>query len=185
MVLLGDVALPLGLVTAAQDRRDFTDETDIRGDARWRNVAEERLDDGTSGAGLDRTGRQLAATATASGSLTARAPGRGTASRRQATAAQLSRGRRRPRPAAYQLDDYVLVVAPVRSDNGTGSLGAVALARPTAPVDQRIALLWTLIGAVSAAGLLAAALVAIGLARWVSRPLGALEAPRSSSATAT
>jgi len=69
----------------------------------------------------------------------------------------------------------VLAVAPVRNDDGTADLGVVAVARPTAALDARIALLWTVIGSVTAAGLLAAALVAVGLARWVSKPLGALE----------
>jgi signal transduction histidine kinase len=64
----------------------------------------------------------------------------------------------------------------VRKDNGNGSVGIVVLARPTEAVEQRITVLWSLIAVVSAAGLLAAAAVAIGLARWVSRPLGDLEA---------
>ena len=108
---------------------------------------------------LDRSGARIAATS--------QPP--------QVTSAQLSRGQAATRAAVYQRDDYVLAVAPIRSDNGAASLGVVALARPTASVDHRVVLLWTVIGAVSAAGLLAAALVAIGLARWVSRPLGTLE----------
>ena len=51
----------------------------------------------------------------------------------------------------------------------------MALARPTSTVEQRIALLWTVIAVIAGAGLVAAALVAIGLARWVSLPLRQLE----------
>ena len=175
VVLLGTIALPLGLLTAAQDRRDFTDATTSTAGT-LANVAEERLGDHVSGkpadrlvTGLSRAGDRVLILNRAGARIA------GTSQPPQVAAAQLSRGQAATQAAVYQLDDYVLVVAPIRSDNGIASLGVVALARPTASVDHRVALLWTLIGAVSAAGLLAAALVAIGLARWVRRPLGALE----------
>lgn len=175
VVLLGTVALPLGLVTAAQDRRDFTDETKSAA-ATLANVAEERLGDRASGHAL----RHLVADLGRDGDLVRvldRAGSRvdGTAGPPPVSAAQLSRGRTATQPVAYEFDDYVLAIAPIRNDSGTANLGVVVLTRPTSTVDHRIALLWALIGGVSAAGLLAAALVAIGLARWVSRPLGALE----------
>ena len=59
-------------------------------------------------------------------------------------------------------------------DSGSGAIGTVVLSRSTEPLDHRIAVLWTLIGVVSAAGLLAAAAIAVGLARWASRPLTSL-----------
>ena len=49
------------------------------------------------------------------------------------------------------------------------------LARPTSAIERQAAVLWGVITAVASAGLLAAALVAIGLARWVNRPLSKLE----------
>jgi signal transduction histidine kinase len=175
VVLLGTIALPLGLLTAAQDRRDFTDATKSTA-VTLANVAEERLGDHASGkparrlvADLSRTGDRVWILDRSGARIAA------TSEPPQVTAAQLSRGQTATQAAVYQLDDYVLAVAPIRSDNGAASLGVVALARPTASVDHRVVLLWTVIGAVSAAGLLAAALVAIGLARWVSRPLGTLE----------
>ena len=175
VVLLATVALPLGLVTAAQDRRDFTDQAKSAATT-LANVAEERLGDRTSGHAL----RHLIASFGRDGDLVRvldRAGSRvdGTRQAPQVTPAQRRRGYTATQPVAYQLDDYVLVVAPIRNDNGNANLGVVALARPTSTVDHRIALLWALIGSVSAAGLLAAALVAIGLARWVRKPLGALE----------
>ncbi len=56
--LLAIVAVPLGLLTAAQDHTDFADET---ADAArtLANVAEERLGDGTQGPALARTIRSL------------------------------------------------------------------------------------------------------------------------------
>jgi HAMP domain-containing protein len=67
------------------------------------------------------------------------------------------------------------VLAPVVLDETGTTVGAVALSRPTTPLDHRITALWLSLGAVSAAGLLAAALIATALARWVSRPLSQLE----------
>src|SRR5215469_2601868 len=52
-VLLGVVAVPLGLITTSQDRHDFRDEAVVS--ARTvANVAEERLDDQKNGPALDR-----------------------------------------------------------------------------------------------------------------------------------
>jgi signal transduction histidine kinase len=54
-------------------------------------------------------------------------------------------------------------------------LGAVILVRPTAPLDREIVALWVLFGSIAAAAMIAAALLAFGLARWVSRPLKSLD----------
>src|SRR3984957_2087361 len=170
VVLLATVALPLGLVTAAQDRRDFTDQAKSAATT-LANVAEERLGDRASGHAL----RHLIASLGLDGDLVrvldpAGSRVDGTRQAPQVTAAQRGRGYTATQPVAYQLDDYVLVVAPIRNDNGNANLGVVALARPTSPVHPRTALLWVLIGGVWAAGRLPAALVAIGLARWVRKP---------------
>jgi signal transduction histidine kinase len=178
VVLLGTVALPLGLLTAAQDRRDFTDETKATATT-LANVAEERLDDHESPKAMDR----LVASLGRQGDLVtvydqAGAPVAATPTAPPVTPAQLRATRQAAQPSVYTPEDYVLVAGPVRKDSGTGkgNVGTVVLARPTAAVEQRITVLWSLIAAVSLAGLLAAAAVAIGLARWVSRPLGDLEA---------
>jgi signal transduction histidine kinase len=55
-------------------------------------------------------------------------------------------------------------------------VGTVILARSTKPLDNEILALWAILGSVAAVGLIAAALVAFGLARWVSRPLKGLDA---------
>jgi signal transduction histidine kinase len=175
-VLLGTVALPLGLLTAAQDRRDFTDDTKSTATA-LANVVEERLDDHSSQRPMDR----LVATLGRSGYLVrvydqAGTPVASTRAVPPVTAAQLAAARKAAQLAVYMPDDFVLVTSPVRKDKGNGNVGTVVLARPTAAVEQRITVLWSLIAVVSVAGLLAAAAVAIGLARWVSRPLGDLEA---------
>jgi signal transduction histidine kinase len=173
--VLGSVALPLGILTAGQDQRAFTDET-VATTTTLANVAEERLDDGTGERALvrlvsrlasegmkvsvyDRTGRRIA----------------GTTPPPAVPPARLATARKATVPAVYPLDDAVQVVAPVRNDDDTANVGTVALVRPSAQVDHQVAVLWGLIALVSTAGLLTAALVAIGLARWVSSPLGHLE----------
>jgi signal transduction histidine kinase len=54
--------------------------------------------------------------------------------------------------------------------------GALVLARPTNELDDRLRMLWTWLIGVAAVGLLAAAIFAIMLARWVGRPLSDLDA---------
>src|SRR5258708_39938362 len=56
--VLGVIAVPLGLLTAAQDMHDFRDETTASATT-LANVAEERLDDGNAGLTLARTVAQL------------------------------------------------------------------------------------------------------------------------------
>lgn len=173
--VLGTIAIPLGLLTAAQDRRDFADETKSTAST-LANVAEERLGDRASGnvldnlvTGLSRHGDQVSVLNQAGLEIA------GTAGVPPATAAQLSLARSATAPAEYNNGDYVVVVEPIRADTGTANVGTVVLARPATAVGRRVARLWLLIGGVSAAGVLAAAFVAIGLAGWVRRPLSALE----------
>jgi signal transduction histidine kinase len=59
-------------------------------------------------------------------------------------------------------------------DSGT-QIGTVVLERPTTPLNQNIANLWLYLGALGGGAMIAAVLVAIYLARWVSRPLARLD----------
>ncbi|HEY2509016.1 MAG TPA: HAMP domain-containing sensor histidine kinase [Streptosporangiaceae bacterium] len=175
VIVLSAVSVPLGLVTANQDTHDFTDET-VAAATTLANIAEERLDDGIAGPALGRSVRQLGA---AGDQISVNdAAGRkvsGTKVPPPVSEAQLRRVTAARRSSVYRSDDRTIVIMPVLRDDSDGSVGTVVLARSTEPLDQRIATLWTVIAAVSAAGLAAAALVAIGLARWVNRPLGELE----------
>ena len=172
IALLAIVAVPLGLLTAAQDRADFRDET-ADGARTLANVAEERLGDGTRGPALARSIRSL--------------ENRGDRVTVYDGAGRVIAGSARPPVAAvhvasradisvrsYAAGDRLVVLVPVVPDSGTGTLGTVALSRSTAPYDHRVTVLWTLIAAVSAAGLLAGVAIAIGLARWASRPITSL-----------
>jgi signal transduction histidine kinase len=71
-------------------------------------------------------------------------------------------------------------VIAVENVYGTGKLadsqlGTVVLERPTGPLNQNIANLWLYLIVLAGAALAAAVLVAIYLARWVSRPLARLD----------
>jgi signal transduction histidine kinase len=175
VAILGAVAVPLGLTTAGQDRRDFQDVT-VTTATTMANAAEERIDDGAGPASLNRLVHSLTRAGDRAGVY-----GRTSAviaSTRPAPAVRpgwLARARASAGPAVYQLDDAIAVVAPVRNDSGNATIGVAVLVRPTTPVDQHVAAVWGLIAAVSVAGLLAAALIAFALARWVSRPLSELE----------
>ncbi len=172
--LLATVVVPLGLITAAHDRHDYQDQA-VATARSLASVAEEKLADHDHGAALATAIRQLrgsgdqVAIVDRAGNLVAgTAPPAAAARVRRVLAA----GPGTVRPAGRLL----LVVTPVRSDAGHTVLGAVALTRQAGPLDHRLAVLWAWLGAVSLAGLAAGALVAIALARWVSGPLGALEA---------
>jgi len=173
--VLGAVAVPLGLVAADQDMHDFKDEAHVSAST-VANIAEERLDDGRPAPALDRTIRQLSAggdlvsVVNESGSKIAGTPGQVAAS-----GARVSHVMATGRTASYPAGGRFVVIAPVSRDSGRGSVGAVVLARSTADVSREIGVLWGVIAAIAGAGLAAGALVAVGLARWVSRPLSRLE----------
>jgi signal transduction histidine kinase len=173
--VLGVVAVPLGVLTAAQENRSFQQDT-VSAAVTLANVAEERIGDSSSARALDKSISQFER----AGDLVSvfdSADRRiaGTAVAPAVSPDQLARTRADALAAVYPAGDRVLAVAPVVPDSGKGTIGAVVLARPAAPVRHRVTVLWTLIAAVATAGLLAAALIAVGLARWVSRPLDALE----------
>ena len=175
-ILLGTVAVPLGLITAGQDRHDFTDETTASATT-LASVAEEQLDDHATGPALarsitelERRGDQVAVY---------NAAGRQVAGSQQVagvSALLIGRAVAGAATAGYPAADRMLVVTPVLRDSGAARLGAVALSRSTESLDHRLGVLWAWLVTISVAGLIAAGLIATGLASWVSRPLGALEA---------
>ncbi|GAA0798328.1 sensor histidine kinase [Spirilliplanes yamanashiensis] len=67
----------------------------------------------------------------------------------------------------------ISVAVPVHP--GVAARGAVRVSVPTAPTTARVRRFWLLLAAAGIAVLLAAALVAVALARWISRPVRELE----------
>jgi len=170
--VLAVVAVPLGLLTAAQDRRDF--RVEVGADASTlANVAEERIDDG-HGTALSRSvtywqsqGDRVAVY-DAAGRWVAGTP------TLPADASQITVQPPVYAPRSYWAHDWIVATTPIVPDSGIGSIGTIELSRSTEPLDHRVLILWGLIGGVSAAGLVAAGIVAIGLARWLSRPITTL-----------
>ena len=175
-LLLGVVAVPLGLITSRHDSRAFSEDA-VSAATSLATVAEEKIADNSGGPalGIDigqlRQGGDRVAVYDKAGRWYA-----GTPARPAAPAGAVGRAQARLTPVTYGVDDRLLVLAPVVLDESGSTVGVVALSRPTAPLAHRIAVLWLSLGAVSLAGLLAAAFIATALARWVSRPLSLLEA---------
>lgn len=173
--LLCVVALPLGLITTAHDRHSFTDEA-VDTAAAVAAVAEERLGDSDATPALSsaigqlrRAGDQVTIYNLAGRSIAGAHGGPAV------PAAALAGSLRRSAPATYPSGNRLLVLAPVLNDQGGAPLAVVGLSRSTAALDHQVTVLWGSIAVVSVAGLVAAALIAAGLARWVSRPLSMLE----------
>jgi signal transduction histidine kinase len=175
-LLLGIVAVPLGLITSSHDRHSFSDEA-LTAATSLASVAEEKLGDRSPDPALGhditalRQGGDRVAVYDQAGRWFA-----GTPARPVAPAGLVGQALARLTPVTYPAGDRLLVLAPVVADGGGSTVGVVALTRSTAALDHRVTVLWLSLGAVSLAGLLAAAVIATALARWVSRPLSVLEA---------
>ncbi len=174
-VLLAVTGVPLGLITASQDRRDFLDEAKAAA-ATLASVAEEQLGDHARGPALARSIRELAR----GGDLTsiydaAGARVAGTAGVPAGPAGALRRALAGAPLRIYPATDRLIVVSAVRQDGSPGTLGAIVLSRPAEVLDHRLDVLWGGLASAAIGGLLAAAAISTALARWVSRPLAALE----------
>jgi signal transduction histidine kinase len=77
-------------------------------------------------------------------------------------------------PRTEVLRDRVLVIMPVRSAGQT--LGVVALLRPTERLEYGLRAFWLTLVLIAVVALALAVILALGLARWVARPLAVLDA---------
>jgi signal transduction histidine kinase len=77
-------------------------------------------------------------------------------------------------PTTELTSDRVIAVQTVW-DNGDRAIGTVVLERPTTTLNQNIANLWLYLVGLASVAMLAAVLIAIYFARWVSRPLARLD----------
>lgn len=175
--LLVTSVVPLGLITTGHASESFREDTLLTART-LASVAEESLADRTRGMALtqslarargagqqvwvyDRAGRLIAGTG-----------GRAAPVRLGVLAPVLASGR----AVVTGADDRLLVVVGVRDALRRAPVGAVVLSRSAAELDERVAALWAWLAGVTGAGLLAAAVLAVALARWVSRPLSELDA---------
>jgi signal transduction histidine kinase len=63
----------------------------------------------------------------------------------------------------------------LNADSPGKPIAVVLLAQPSSPLTSEIRTIWTILIAVGVAGLMAAALIAVWLARWASKPLAGLD----------
>jgi signal transduction histidine kinase len=183
--LLITTVVPLGLITIGREQDSFRAET-VLSARTLAAIAEERLSDHDARPALasslararragdevwvyDVAGRQVARVGTGQ---------TGTAGRPDlpGPAGALTAVMRTDHPAVSEFDDRLRVIVSVRSTAGAPPAGAVVLSRSTDELNDRLHVLWAWLIAVAAAGLLAGAVAAVMLARWVGRPLSALDA---------
>jgi len=77
-------------------------------------------------------------------------------------------------PVTEITGSWVAAATPVYSRSGL-LVGTVILVRSRAPLNRAIVALWVILGTIAVVAMLAAALLAFALARWVSRPLAGLD----------
>ena len=198
--LLVTAVIPLGLLTTARERDSFREDTVLSARA-LAALAEDGLTEHNGGQRMasvlaraslsgehawvyDKAGRLVARTGQvrpgddAGASL--RSPA-GLAPAGLATAGVVPAGvvpavLRHGGTVVTQAQDQLQVATAVETASGRPPAGVVVLARSTAELDERLRVLWAWLTAIAAAGLVAGVLVAIGFARWVGRPLSALDA---------
>ena len=176
--LLVTTIVPLGLITTGHERSSFQQDT-ILSARTLAGLAEDRLADQPP-AGTATMARAMAQARKAGEQVGVYSAGRrlvtGTdGSGAAISAAALTSALHGRTVLDSRVDDRLRVTVPVRGDSGS-VVGAVVLTRSSAELEERVDVLWTWLGAVALAGLAAAAVAAIALARWVSRPLSDLDA---------
>ncbi|HUY44784.1 MAG TPA: HAMP domain-containing sensor histidine kinase [Streptosporangiaceae bacterium] len=174
--LLVTTVVPLGLITTGHERSSFREDTTLSARA-LAGFAEDRLADRPHGGTL---ARSLAQAQRAGEQVrlydAERRVVTGTSGRDLAIpAATLTAALHGRTIVGTGTDDRLQVIVPVLGDRGVAVVGAVVLSRSAAELEERVGVLWTWLATVGAAGLAAAAVAAIALARWVSRPLSALD----------
>ena len=177
--LLVTTVVPLGLITTGHERSSFRQDT-IMSARTLAGLAEDRLADQPA-SGTATMARAMAQARQAGEQVGVYSAGRqlvtatdaGGAAIPAATLTSALHGRT---VLDSRLDDRLRVTVPVRGDSDGAVVGAVVLSRSSAELEERVDVLWTWLGAVALAGLAAAAVAAIALARWVSRPLSDLDA---------
>jgi signal transduction histidine kinase len=173
-LLLAGVVVPLGVFTVHHDRQVYLERA-VAAAQGVANQAEERLADPPTGDNAA-THAPLAA---GPGDLISVVHPDGKALAALPAAVPMSAGERQKvvggRTVTRWLDgpDRIVVIVPITSSGRV--VGIAALSRPARPLDAEMVRLWLGLAVAGVAALLAATALALGLARWVNRPLRRLE----------
>ena len=176
-VLIG-VVIPLGLMTARQERQSFADQT-VSAASAVASAAEEQLADHERGAPAASTlryhpaliGNDLFAVYDRNGRVFIPGP-----ADLRVTPGQVSAALSGRTVQQWQDDpqDGLLVLRPAYS--GTRVVGATAVQRAAEPLNKQVAGLWLGLALTGLAAILLATTLSLALARWVGRPLRRLDA---------
>lgn len=164
--------VPLGLLTAARDRRDFSEATEQLSRS-LATLSEEPFDEDYRGALTSR--RLSAAAGPGVGTVVMATAGRVIAATgpRVAVPPSVARAARAGRVTSVTEHGRVVSAAPIAPDGRVR--GVVVVTRPNSVVEHRIDRLWVVLGSVAAGALVLSLLLAVVAARWVSRPLAELK----------
>ncbi len=178
LALLVGVVVPLGVITARQERQSFADRT-VSATSAVASAAEEQLADherGETAPGSLRfrpalVGNDVLAVYDRDGHVLIPGP-----ANLRITRAQVSAALSGQTVQQWQDDpqDSLLVVRPAYA--GSRVVGAAALRRATHPLNEQVAGLWLGLGLTGLAAILLATTLSLALARWVGRPLRRLDA---------
>ena len=183
VLVLALLEIPLGISYASNERQDLTHKVE-RDAVALSTLVEDALERGTSVPArvtavarsytretggrvvvVDRSGREVVDSAPTGSRDFATRP-----EIARALAGEVASGIRHSQTLGV---DLLYVAVPVASSGVVH--GAVRISYPTSAVDSRIHRYWTLLAIIAAGVLAAAALVAIVLSRWMTRPLERLE----------
>jgi signal transduction histidine kinase len=174
--VLAAAAVPLALAATAHSRDAFVNDAEATAIS-LAKIAEERLGDHAADPALSnallsaaREGDELLVLDAAGKPVISQGVPRESWTQLEAEA--LERGD----PTSELTKDRVIVVETVWNDGKFSTpIGTVVLERPTVKLNQSIEDLWLYVALLSGVAMIAAVLIAIYFARWVSRPLGRLD----------
>ncbi|MGQ4435446.1 sensor histidine kinase [Streptomyces sp. SAS_260] len=186
VMLLVLAVVPLGLSLSQRERTSFRDTTEAV-DRTVAAAAEEHLSDHRSSASMrqlleqaERAG-DCAAVFDAAGQVVAatECPGRTGDDDTEDEAADswgdlVHQVLAHPETATRERDDRLVVAVPI--GDTTRPVGVAVLSRSAEDTNDRISAMWARLALIGAGGLVAGVLLSVALARWVGRPLRAVDA---------